>query len=82
MPNERDTFSIACSLPAIVPAELVSKSIDVRKELSEAFGKRVKYILTGPDPQPVFLPETDTAGEKYRGLLLVPHAWDKNRPYP
>lgn len=82
MPNEYSSFAIACSLPAIVPAELVSEVPDVRKELSEVFEARVKFLLTGADPQSVFLPEADPSGDKHRGLLLVPHAWDKNRPNP
>lgn len=68
---------ISMNLTAIVPAELVSLGLDVRKEVLNRFYERVAYELTGPDPKPVFIPQIDPGTQIYRGLLLVPHEWPK-----
>jgi hypothetical protein len=60
-----------------VQAGLVSLVPDLYKEALNRFVEGVMYRLTGPDPQPVFIPQIDPYGQNYRGLVLVPHGWPK-----
>ncbi|MDO8774277.1 MAG: hypothetical protein Q7K57_37300 [Burkholderiaceae bacterium] len=69
-------------LSAFTQAELVSLVPDLYKEALNRFQESVTYRLTGPDPQPVFIPQIDPYGKNYRGLVLVPHGWPKTAVNP
>jgi hypothetical protein len=62
--------------------DLVSQVPDVRKELLKGFVEGLQARLSGPTPEPVFIPEIDPQGQKYRGLVLVPHGWPKTALTP
>lgn len=70
-------------LPAALDArspsmeEVVSLGLDVHQEALKRHLEAVTYRLTGPNPQPVFIPQIDPSAQIYRGLLLVPHGWPK-----
>lgn len=62
---------------AISAAELASLVLDVRKELLKTYLEGVYHRLTGPNPQPVFIPQDAPYGDPDRGLLLMPLGWPK-----
>jgi hypothetical protein len=57
--------------------EVFSLGLDVHQEALKRYLEAVTYRLTGPDPQPVFIPQIDRSAQIYRGLLPVPHGWPK-----
>jgi hypothetical protein len=59
---------------AFSAAELASLVPDVRRELLNTYLKGVYHRLTGPDPQPVFIPQNAPYGDSDRGLILIA-AW-------
>jgi hypothetical protein len=62
--------------------DLVSQVPDVRKELLKGFVEGLQMRLTGPTPEPVYIPPIDPEGPKYHGLVLVPHGWPKSALNP
>lgn len=66
------------SLTAFTPAELTSLGVDVQKEALNDFVAAVNARLSGPSPEPVFIPSIGPHGQNYRGLLLVPHRGHKS----
>lgn len=67
----------AVAAPSPSLSEVISFDLDVHKVALNRFAEGVVYRLTGPDPQPVFVPQNDPTAENYRGLLLLPHGWPK-----
>lgn len=62
---------------AFSASELASLVPDVRMELLKTYLEGVYYRLTGPHPQPVFIPQDAPYGDSDRGLMLMPLGWPK-----
>ena len=49
--------------------EVLSLEINLQEAVLKAFAQRIKARLTGPESEPVFIPQNDPKGQNYRGLL-------------